>query len=412
MIKRFLLRNSIPLIDQGLSSGTNFIAVLAVARAIGMADFGVFALAYTVLTIVLGIGRAFFGTPIALAAAHSSEALAKLHSNVMSAIAIISIPLVLSVAAIGAFALGTNPSDVAYLAVGIVAVATPIVLAQDISRYYAMAKNQPNTAVASDTVWFVGVVMLFVFGGALDDRTVLVGWVVVIVAALIVFLAKYPFRLDLRGGLSLLAPKAGLKESLAVSVLLSTGLTLVMGFLMLPFLGPAAVGALRGAGTLFGPLNTLIALLDFSILAQMSRRDRSSDKKAVAVITVAMCSISVAWAVVLLLLPQGAGVALLGETWLYTREILPITAIEYVLLSVTASISLVPKLRDRGRLLLLNRVAASVTILVVTVAALLLGGGLEWMALALLAGAVVSAVGMLYSGLAMVRRDPGLATVP
>jgi O-antigen/teichoic acid export membrane protein len=409
VIRRTLSTHGLPILDQGLSSGTNFLAVFVLAGSLSSGEFGIFAMAYTVLTLFVGVTRSFFGLPLALAAQRSRAELDTLYRSSVSALCWIALPIVGVVFGVGAIsAIGAEGSSMSLglWAALAVAVATPLVMIQDISRYYAISIDQPGAAVISDAIWLVSIVVLFGLREFLEPATVVVVWTIAIVAALAYFLIRFVPRPAPRGGLQLLRPKRGLRESISITVILSTGVTLVMGFLMLPFLGAAAVGSIRGAGTLFGPVNTLMALLDFSVLSQLSRRDRLRDGKTVLLLSIVVCGISAAWAGVLLLLPQRAGEFILGDTWAGARSILPITSVEYVLLCLAACFALIPKLRDRARVLLLNRVWATLTILSATVVALLLGGGVEWMAAALLLGAFVSTVGLLWDSRSEFRRDP------
>jgi O-antigen/teichoic acid export membrane protein len=406
VIRRALGSHGLPILDQGLSSGTNFLAVFVLAGSLSSGEFGVFAMAYTVLTLFVGVTRSFFGLPLALAAQRSTDELTDLYRASVSALCWIAIPVAAVVFGVGALsAMGASPAAVelglwASLAV---AVATPMVMLQDISRYYAIALDKPGVAVVSDAIWLGAIVLLFATRDLLDPAAVVLAWSLAVAASLGYVVVLFRPRLSLRAGLRLLVPRGGLRESISVTVVLSTGVTLVMGFLMLPFLGAAAVGTIRGAGTLFGPVNTLMALLDFSVLSQLARRDRSSDGRSVLLIATVVCALTAVWAGVLLLLPESIGVFILGDTWDGARRILPITSIEYVLLCLAASLALIPKLRDRAKVLLLNRVWASVTILGVALAALLLGGDVVAMAIALLLGAVVSAVGLVWNS----RRELG-----
>ncbi|GAB3604677.1 hypothetical protein GCM10027413_00860 [Conyzicola nivalis] len=379
------------------------------AGSLSSGEFGIFAMAYTVLTLFVGVTRSFFGLPLALAAQSSRAELDALYRSSVSALCWIALPIIAVVFGVGAIAaVGADEAsmELGLLAALAVAVATPLVMIQDISRYYAISTNQPGSAVASDGIWLVSIVVLFGLRELFDPTTVIAAWTAAVIAALVFFMVRFAPRPAPRQGLRLLRPRRGLRESISITVVLSTGVTLVMGFLMLPFLGAAAVGSIRGAGTLFGPVNTLMALLDFSVLSQLSRRDRRRDGKTVLLISAVVCAISGLWAVALLLLPQGAGEFILGETWAGARSILPITSVEYVLLCLAACVALIPKLRDRARVLLLNRVWATVAILGTAVVALILGGGVEWMALALLVGASVSAVGLLWDSRSELRRSP------
>ncbi|MFC6354663.1 hypothetical protein [Luethyella okanaganae] len=386
-------RHALSIVDQALSSGTSFIAVLAMARSLEPTVFGVFAMLFTALTLFLGLSRAFFGIPVALATAGSADHLRRLFSASTTALSLLFIPLALMVAVTGLLATDQRDSTTMVL-IAMIALATPLVMIQDLCRYYAIAKGEPFKAVLSDAVRLGGALVLFVTGPFLESTTLSIAWAMIVFLSVITVMPSLRPRLLFREGLRLLSPRRGLRESVTLAVALSTGVTLAMGFLMVPFLGASAVGTIRGAGTLFGPVNTLIALLDFSVLGSLSTRERSRDVRSVVAVTGVLTLVTAAWAGILLLLPETVGRLLLGETWSSTRAILPITSVEYLFLAVSAGLTLIFKLRDRPRVLLLNRVLSSVVILVAVIVALITGGGVASMAWALLLGAFMSASGM------------------
>ncbi|MEO8261273.1 MAG: hypothetical protein ABI566_01775 [Pseudolysinimonas sp.] len=394
-----LPRQLLPVLDQGLSSGSNFLAVLVIAGVLSAEDFGVFAISFTALTLFVGMTRSYLGVPLALRARDGEPALRAGYDESVSAILLIALPVAVLVVGSGLSlaAAGTAFSSVSITAVIAVGVATPMLMVQDISRYFAIGRGTPGAAIASDAAWFLGVVGLFAIRDLVSAEMLLVGWVLVIAVSLSLHLLRFRPVANLRHGARLLVPRRGLRESLTASVLMATGVTLLMGLLMGPFLGPAAVAAIRGAGTLFGPINMLMAVLDLSVLGVLARRPAGTDRFPILAVAALFSLISAVWAVALLLIPADVGTLILGETWIGARGVLPITSIEYVLLCIAAVFSLGLKLRSLARPLFVNRAVASIVILTSAAIALFLGAGVEWMAVALLAGAVVSCVGMVFS---------------
>jgi hypothetical protein len=82
-------------------------------------------------------------------------------------------------------------------------------------------------------------------------------WASVVGLALLVCLVMLRPAVDLAGGIRLLRPRRGIRESSAGVVLLSSVTGLVVALLVATTLGVQDSGALRGAGTLLGPVNTL-----------------------------------------------------------------------------------------------------------------------------------------------------------
>jgi hypothetical protein len=392
-------RHLLPVLDQGLSSGSNFLAVLVIAGALSTADFGVFAISFTALTLFVGMTRTYLGVPLALRAAGDEQSLREGYRESVSAIVVIAVPVLVLTSGAGLVlaATGLAFSEISLTAAIAVGVATPMLMVQDISRYFAIGRGTPGAAIASDAVWFGGVVGLFAIREFVGPQLLLVGWVLVIALSMSLHLLRFRPAIDVVRGAGMLVPRRGLRESLTAAVLMATGVTLVMGLMMGPFLGASAVGAIRGAGTLFGPINMLLAVLDLSVLGALARRGAGTDRRPILLFTGVYVVISALWAAVLLVVPPSLGVLILGETWTGARGVLPITSIEYVLLCVAAVLSLALKLRSLARPLFVNRAVASVVILSTAAVALVLGAGVHWMALALLAGAIVSSVGMAVS---------------
>ncbi|MEO5920111.1 MAG: hypothetical protein ABIQ01_03115 [Pseudolysinimonas sp.] len=388
-----------PVVDQGLSSGSNFLAVLVIAGALNTAEFGVFAISFTALTLFVGTTRTYLGVPLALRAGGDARSMRDGYDQSVSAILVAAVPVFVLVSGAGLVLAGTGMalSSVSITAALAVGVAAPMLMVQDISRYFAIGRGTPGAAIMADAAWFAGVLGLFLCRDLVRSEALLAGWVLVIALSMVIQLVRFRPALNLALGGRLLAPHRGLRESLTVAVLMATGVTLLMGLLMGPFLGAAAVGAIRGAGTLFGPVNMLMAVLDLSVLGALARRPPGTDRRPILAVAGVFMLISALWSTMLLLVPPDLGVLILGETWTGARVVLPITSIEYVLLCIASVLSLALKLRSLARPLFIYRAVASVVILATAIIALLLGAGVEWMALALLAGAVVNSTGIAVS---------------
>jgi O-antigen/teichoic acid export membrane protein len=401
--------HAVSVIDQGTSSVTNLIAVLVVAQVLDAKDFGVFSLLYSGLTLLLGLSRAFFGIPISIGAREDPASLKALFDSSFSAVVILAIPICLSMGMVGIFSViaGGGSSSAAMLVVAL-GVATPLALLQDVGRYYAIASGRPLVALISDALWLVLLAPAVWLGLLKLELLFVSAWVFAIVASLVLIVLWLKPSLSLRPGLNLLKPGRGLRESAAATVLFSSGTTLVVGFLVTPVYGAAAVGSLRGAGTLFGPVNTLITFLDFGILSRLTRQDRSKDVRSAGVVAVALCGVALAWWAFLLWIPERFGTAVLGETWAGARRLLPATGIEYFFLAFVASMVLVLKLRRAARPLFVNKIISSAAIVAGAFVVVLFRGPLIGVSLGMAFGALIGAVAAVLSVRASAPRDPRL----
>lgn len=307
--------------DQGVAALTNITVVIFAARQSTAEGFAAFAVVYTVFALLLGAFTAYVGQALVLRrtglAAHCRGAA----RFTLAASAALGAVLALTASAL------PGPLPAALVCLGLV---LPVVLTQDGLRYAFSALRRPGLALAADLLRLLGAVVLLSAqpAGSGAARLILV-WGLSAVPALL--LAAVLLRRATAGGAA-----APLRDQLHATHL---GRRFVVEFgvgnagtqLAVIALGaladPLAVGALRGAVTLFGPMNVLFnATTGFGppLLGRVPRPARAAGA-AGAVLALAAGS----WATVLALLPDGAGRALLGATWDSAAALLPATGTQY-----------------------------------------------------------------------------------
>lgn len=374
--------------DQAVSSLTNVVAVLVVARRLDAESFGSFSLAYVALTLFLGVGRAFFGLPLSLSARAGTAETRQVLEKALGAILVAALPIAGIVYLIGAV-LSNSWHGSQSIAVTAVAVATPIILIQDVVRYFALAVGRAGVALAADALWLLGVTLLF-FVPQLGLGPLFAGWIAAVLASIAIFALVFRPRPRWRSALSTLRPERGLRTSVSGTVLLSNITSLSVNGLASSRYGLELVGGLRGSSTLFGPVNTLITFLDFAVLPRLVRRSRARARRLLLTTFAASLLATVAWILILLILPTSWGTWLLGDTWQIARSIFHVTAIEYVLLVSAAVLSLILKTRDEGRLLLLSKIISSLAIVVGVVVAISISHTVIAVPVAIAVGAGIS----------------------
>jgi len=357
---------SVVLVDQAMSSVSNILAVILVARSLSADAFGGFALAFAVLTAILTLSRAYFGTRVSLVdRAADGPALTRALAGAL----VILAPLLVLVV-LGASLLSTRGGSVGVIVV--VALATPVVCVQDIARFGASASDHAWAALVSDTLWVAIMLVPFVVGADLSAAAALTLWGVAAVAAMVTALAMLHAWPDLRTGWGALTSRHAVGESLTYAQAISALAVLWVVFAASHFIGPAAAGSLRGAATAMGPINVLIAFSALGLTPALVRRPRSHDVGFCTATAGALAAVTLAWGAVLLVLPASVGHALLGESWPGIHAILPWTTGEYVALTVAAAAILGLKVRHRARDLVVQRAAAGVvTVVAGTLAAAL-----------------------------------------
>ncbi|MDP9434968.1 MAG: hypothetical protein M3P93_07150 [Actinomycetota bacterium] len=360
------LPRAVTLADQVLSSVSNVLAVVLVARALSSADFGRFALGYAVLTLALTLSRNYFGTRVSMApdAADARRLTAELVAGML-----VASPLAfLAVLVVAGLVTGLQAPGI----VLVVAAATPVVLVQDLLRFGAASGGRPWVALASDGVWVALMAAPFVLGLDLDATAALVLWLYAAVSALAVALAAFGERPRL-SGLRELRRRETLGASLTLGAVATTAATLLVLMVVARVLDPAAAGSLRGASTAMGPVNVLLAFAGLGVTPVLVRRARAHDRSACLAVGGVLTLLVLAWGAVLLALPADVGTALLGDSWGGVRSVLGWTVVEYVLLAAASAALLGLKVRQRAADLVRARLTlASATVLLGAGAALVL----------------------------------------
>jgi O-antigen/teichoic acid export membrane protein len=338
--------------DQVLSSVSNVLAVILVARAVSAEDFGTFALGYSVMTVVLGLTRAYFGTRVSLVDVnHEAHELTR---HLLGAVAILGLPAALVVYVLSHVASEGDPGNVLI----VVALATPIVCLQDVSRFGAVASGKPWAAVASDGAWVLLMLVPFALGPRLPARVILWLWFGAAFVALLVALVALRVLPDLHGGVVQLRTRHAVGEATTWGTVISSVGALWILFVASAAISPVASGSLRGAATAMGPVNVLLAFVGLGLTPALVRRARSQDMRFCSLAALGLGAVAGLWGLVLLLLPTWLGEALFGQSWDGIRHVLPVTMIEYVLLCVSASAALGLRVRHQASDLLRQRVTA------------------------------------------------------
>ncbi|MET7502373.1 hypothetical protein [Streptomyces microflavus] len=317
--------------DQGVAALTNILVLVAAARLSTVADFARFSAVYLVFTVLLGVSGAYTGQPLVLRRGGGEET----RSACRSAVAF----TVLAAGALGALLAAVCflvPGDTAraLLTLGLV---LPVVLGQDAVRYAFSTLQQPHLALLSDLLRLacvLGALGAQVYGAS-PARLITV-WGLSALPALL--LSAVLLHRSTVGAPLVLRPMLrrghlGQRFTVEFGVGNATSQLSVLG---LGAVGnPLLVGALRGATTLFGPLNVLFtSATSFGppLLGRITEERRRV--RATAALAAALATTAGLWATVLALLPDNAGRQLLGDTWSVAAALLPATGSQYAAMAV------------------------------------------------------------------------------
>ncbi|KMO99458.1 MATE family efflux transporter [Streptomyces roseus] len=317
-------------LDQAASSATNILVLVLAARLSSASGFADFSMVYVTFSVLLGLNMAYVGQTVVLE--KDEDRLGAVCRSGLAFTAAASAAAGVLLAAVGLVVPGTGGR--AFLALGLV---LPLVLVQDGLRYCFSALRTPERALAADALRLVCVVaaLLLQPEGASAGRLVLV-WGVSALPALALGLAL--LRPYVRGSAADLRPylrRGHLGQRFVVEFAVGNGSSQLAVLGLGLFATPLAVGALRGATTLFGPLNVLFNSANAFGPPVVGR---ASGKRGVVRLTVAMGGVlallGAGWGAVLYALPARVGRQLLGDTWAAACALLPATGAQYAVMGL------------------------------------------------------------------------------
>ncbi|WP_432102310.1 hypothetical protein [Streptomyces sp. bgisy091] len=387
--------------DQGVAALTNILVLVAAARLSTVADFARFSAVYLVFTVLLGVFGAYTGQPLVLRRGGGEETRGACRSAVVFTVA--------ASAVLGALVAGVCvllPGDTAR-ALAVLGLVLPVVLGQDALRYAFSTLQRPHLALSSDLVRLVCVL------GALSAQEYGTGparliavWGLSAVPALLlsaVLLHRATARTPVRLRPMLRRGYLGRRFVVEFGVGNATSQLSVLG---LGAVGnPLLVGALRGATTLFGPLNVLYtSATSFGppVLGRLT--DERRRVRATAALAAVLALTAALWTTVLALLPDRAGRQLLGDTWPVASALLPATGSQYAAMAAGTCGLLALRMLD-PRTTLSIQVVFSFTAVALMAGGYALGGvpGAAW---GLCLGSVCKAVATWTRVARLRRRSP------
>ncbi|MFE9478597.1 hypothetical protein ACFYNM_08320 [Streptomyces spororaveus] len=316
-------------LDQAASSATNILVLVLAARLSSASGFADFSMVYVTFSVLLGLNMAYVGQSLVL------EKGERLGAECRSAVGFTAA----ASAAVGAvLLLGglvlPGATGTAFAALGLV---LPLVLLQDGLRYCFSALRAPERALAADALRLVCVVAALALQpeGASAGRLVL-AWGLSALPALGAGL--WLLRPYVRGARADLRPylrRGHLGQRFVVEFAVGNGSSQLAVLGLGVFATPLAVGALRGATTLFGPLNVLFNSANAfgpPVLGRLG--GKRATVRATAALGLVLAAVGAGWATALYLLPDRLGRELLGDTWAGASALLPATGAQYAVMGL------------------------------------------------------------------------------
>jgi hypothetical protein len=304
--------------DQLLSSLTNFVLSLFVARSVSLTDLGAFTLAYSTFTLSLGAVRAVAGELVVVR--HSAVPHQLWREGVRGAAG--TAVMLGALVGGGCLVAGVLFGGALRSVFGILGVALPFLLMQDVWRYAFFARARGRAAFLNDLIWAV---VLFAMLAVLSWANVSsVAW----------FTSAWAMAGCVAAGVGLLqlrvAPSGAgtairwlkrnrdLAPRFVAEFGISTGVSSLTVFAMGGIMGLAQLGRLRAAQIALAPLNILSGGTALAATPEAVRLLRESPKRLVhacKLIALIQPSGALAWGAVLLFIPDAIGHVVLRANW-------------------------------------------------------------------------------------------------
>jgi O-antigen/teichoic acid export membrane protein len=365
------LRAISSLLDQVMSSASNGLIVLAVARVASVNAFGAATLLFALAAAAMGIGRGAVGTPLMLAADRGTTELRREAGHATTAALLFGL-VVSGAAVVCAHVLHVPHMGAAF------ALAIPLLVIVDVFRYTLISASKPHLALLWDSVWALGSAALFVITlfrpDSLNGSTMVLMWAILAGVSAVGMALSYQLRPRFRGIGAWWRETYGSRLRYGIEAGLGQINVLIIISIATALIGASAAASLRGAATILSPLAILLSALPLMIIPEAIRGGVPGSvvwRKLCRIgIPSSLLVIGIAWTLVLL--PERVGQLILGDSWSLAKVVLPIIAFEYVgLIWVSIAMSYLRFQGKSGRLLAATGAYCVISIVLCTAMALL-----------------------------------------
>jgi O-antigen/teichoic acid export membrane protein len=312
------------IVDQMLSSASNFALAVIVARRVSTTEYGVFAIGFTIYVLALGVSRAVSTDPLMVRFSDRPAIDQREEARTAAGTAIIFGVALGALLVAAAFVAG-SPLRSSLLTFGL---GLPFLLWQDSYRYQFVSSRRPQLAALNDLIWLLVLSVLFaitVRAGASTAGPYVVAWSAAAGCAAAVGMAQARTWPRARGALHWLRLHADLNVRFAVEFLMISGGPQLVLLALAAVAGYSEAGGLRGAIVLLGPV---ILLATGVVIATVPEGVRLKDRhparlrRVVCLVAASLSVLVVVWSAAVSQLPDSVGEAVLGSTWPLAQEII------------------------------------------------------------------------------------------
>lgn len=352
--------------DQLLSSGTNFLLNVLVARTVGVRDLGAFSIAYATFTFSLGGIRAVASE--LLIVRHSALSEHEWRDGIRrSAGTALLTGIVVGIGClIAAARLAGSVSSV----LTIVGVSLPLLLVQDVSRFALLARQRGAAALLSDAAW--AAVMFTAFVLLKETHVASVTWFTLswaaagCVAAAVGLVQLRVLPCGPMTAIRWLRGHSDIAPRFLAEFAITTGVSMLTIFAIGGIAGLGELGRLQAAQILLGPLNIMFNGVGLVATAEGVRLLRDSPRRLAhdcRWLSLALTTGVLAWGMIIVFVPASIGESVLRTNWDAGRSLVVPLAIAFAGYASTfgASIGL-HCLAAARRILLANCIEAVLTL--------------------------------------------------
>jgi O-antigen/teichoic acid export membrane protein len=310
-------RVSLSVIDQAVSAASNVLVTLVAARELSVDGFGRFGLIFLLASFAAGSARSLIGNPtlVRQEAAAVDRARDPLAAAVLFGVGTAGL-LALSALVVG----GDLRRPILSLALVL-----PGIVVQDVGRSLYFAALEPAGALFLDVLWIVvevGALIALVGANRLTLSWIVLAWGLGAGVGAVIVLLRRGVRL-LVPSLRWIRASWGYAWRYFVAFVATLGASQITGILLGVISGVSAVGAIRAAQTIFGPINNLtsgmlVALVPDQRLATPNRQVL----RQLLLASAALSGLALVMTAVAFLVPHEIGEMALGDSWSSARSVL------------------------------------------------------------------------------------------
>ena len=366
-------------VDQGISSLSNFAIGLFVARSFGASTFGAFTLAYITYAFVLNAARGLATDPLLVRYSGEVNRRWRRATSAATGTAVL-VGVVGGAVCVIVGLLLPNPVRSAFVALGIV---LPALVLQDSWRFAFFAAGRGFSAFINDLFWTVLLILALVgLHGRADGgaaRCLLAFGGTAALAALLGAMQARVLPRPHRVWWWLGAHRQISVRYLAENVSFS-GASRLRSYVLGGVAGLAAVGYVRASEILMGPFMVVLMGISQVAVPEASRvfqRNSGHLARFSFALGGSQAAAAVVWGIILMtVFPLGPGHAVLKELWTPTAQLLP--AITLTVAATSFATAATAGLRAMGvaRRSLRAQLTASAAYLIASTAGAFLGGAL------------------------------------